>query len=190
MGEIINQNILPNAGWSGPETFGDAPKRVTFPITGTGSDVEQIIGRVDDLALQYGKSEYVFAFARYLIRDITANNFVREHYNRVANFVLEKVVYVADPRGAEYVRSPVQMLTDYRNRGYTQGDCDDTVLLTNSLANALGFDTRVVAVTLKGSDYPNHVVSQVMIQGLWRWFDGCNKGDPTRAWTGAMLFSK
>lgn len=176
--------------WGGPESCQDAPQRVVFPLNGFGDPVIQIVQRVDDFALQYGKSGCIFAFARCLIKDITTNNYRREHFNRVAMFVLEKTVYVPDPRGAEYVRSPIKMIADIKEQGYAQGDCDDCVLLANSLFNALGFDTRVVAVTLPGSDYTNHVLSQIKYNGAWIWFDPCNKADPRKVWTGNMIFSK
>ena len=186
----VSPSTISSAKWRGPETCADSPQRVSFPISDYGDPIVQIVNRVDDLALRYGNSPCVLTFARSLIRDIQTNNYRREHFNRIANIVLEKTVYVADPRGVEYVRSPVRMIMDINKQGYAQGDCDDCVLLANSLYNALGFDTRVVAVTLKGSDYPNHVLSQIKFAGAWVWFDPCNKSNPRQVWSGNMIFSK
>ncbi len=177
-----------NSDWK-PEVCSDTPKQVVFQLDSASSDAAQIIARIQQFATAYGKSPCIFAFARCLIRDITVNNARRAYFSRVAAFVLDKCVYVPDPRGAEFVRSPVQMIQEFQKNGCAKGDCDDMVLLANSLFSALGFETRVLAVALPGAATHNHVLSQVKIAGVWNWFDPCNKDNPSKVWTGDILYS-
>jgi len=165
-----------------PEKCSDAPRSITFALNNSTSDAEQIITFLAHFARQYGKSPTIMTVAGKMIRNIRANNFVEEQYSRVASFVLDRVTYVADPRGAEYVRSPVKLIREYCERGFAQGDCDDMALLTASLMTALGFKVRIVAVKINNSDYYNHVLNQVMVRGQWKWFDGCNKNYPNKPW--------
>jgi len=165
-----------------PEKCSDAPRSITFALNNSTSDAEQIIAFLAHFARQYGKSPTIMTVAAKMIRNIRANNFVEEQYSRVASFVLDRVTYVADPRGAEYVRSPVKLIREYCERGFAQGDCDDMALLTASLMTALGFKVRIVAVKINNSDYYNHVLNQVMVRGQWKWFDGCNKNYPNKPW--------
>lgn len=177
-------DVLPAAdgrAWS-PETCGVPARSITFSLTNTKSDAEQIIEYLSAFALRYGRSPCIVRFGRCLIGDVVENNAVEAHFSAVANFVLDHVSYVADPRGAEYVRSPVRMIGDYCRAGYAQGDCDDMTLLAASLLNSLGFRVRVVAVKLNGSAHYNHVLTQVFVRDGWKWFDGCNKDDPSKAW--------
>lgn len=181
-GEAMPTEYANLADWS-PERSEDAPRSITFALNNSTSDAEQIITFLAYFGGKYGKSEAITTFAEKLIRNIRQNNFVEEQYSRVASFVLDRVTYVADPRGAEYVRSPVKLLRQFCQRGFAQGDCDDMALLTASLMTALGFKARIVAVKINGSDYYNHVLNQVMVRGQWKWFDGCNKDNPTKQWT-------
>jgi len=185
-GEAMPTEYANLADWS-PERSEDAPRSITFALNNSTSDAEQIISFLAYFAGKYGKSPAIMEFAGKLIRNIRQNNFVEEQYSRVASFVLDRVTYVADPRGAEYVRSPVTLLRQFCQRGFAQGDCDDMTLLTASLLTALGFKVRIVAVKINGSDYYNHVLNQVMVRGQWKWFDACNKDNPTKQWTDFIL---
>lgn len=170
-----------------PETCKDAPASISFRLNSASPDAEQIIEHLATFALAYGKNPCIVAFARRLVADITTNNAVEAQYSRVASFVLDNGVYQADPRGAEYVRSPIQMLREYCRAGYTRGDCDDLTLLAASLLNAVGVAVQIVAVKLPGSEVYNHVLLRANIRGEWRWFDPCNKDTPTKEWTGYIL---
>jgi hypothetical protein len=175
------------ADWK-PEVCKTPRRAITFPLNYARSDAEQIIEYLGRFALEYGHSPCVFKFARCLIRNISDNNAQAMHFNMVGNFVLTNVTYVSDPRGAEYVRSPLALIKEYAANGFAQGDCDDMVLLTNSLCNALGMRTRVMAVKSDGSASFNHVLSMIEVGGIWKWFDGCNKLNPTKAWDSAIMY--
>lgn len=170
-----------------PEGCRDTPKRISFELTSDRPDAEQIVQALAKLAMLYGKGKCVTDFAKCLIEDVTVNNDLDELFSRVATFMLEKVTYVPDPQGAEYVRSPVQMLRQYEINGAAQGDCDDHVLLANSLFNALGFQTRVVALKVFNQALFDHVICQVKLRGNWYDFDPCNKATPYYPYTGERI---
>jgi hypothetical protein len=175
------------ARWT-PETCAAPARSITLPLNYSRSDAEQIIEYLGRFALAYGKSPCVFAFARSIVRGVRENNAQEEQFQLIGNFVLDCITYVADPRGAEYVRSPVTLIREFCVRGFAQGDCDDMVLFTNSLCNALGMRTRVMAVKINNSPTFNHVLSMIEVNGNWRWFDGCNKDNPGKAWTEALMY--
>jgi transglutaminase-like putative cysteine protease len=164
------------------ETCRDTPKSMVFLLENSGTDAEQIIQHLAVFALKYGKNPCVISFARRLVQGITESNAVELQYSAVASFILDCFTYQADPRGAEYVRSPVRMIAEYCKYGYSRGDCDDITLLGASLFNALGIPVRILAVKLDGSDLYNHVLLQANVRGRWVWFDGCNKDNPKKVW--------
>lgn len=170
-----------------PEGCRDTPKRISLELTNDRPDAEQIVQALARLSLAYGKSECITDFAKCLIADVTQNNDVDELFSRVAAWVVRNVIYVPDPQGAEYVRSPVQLLRQWEANGSAQGDCDDHVLLANSLFNALGFKTRAVAVHAFNPDLFDHVICQVQLRGQWYDFDPCNKSDPWHAYPGDRI---
>jgi hypothetical protein len=172
-----------------PEGCRDAPRRISLELTADRPDAEQIVQALARLALAYGKSECVVNFAKCMIEDITANNDTQGMFSRITKFLVEQVIYVADPLGAEYVRSPVQLLRQWEDQGSAQGDCDDHVLLANSLFNALGFKTRVVALKVFNDAVFDHVICSVLLQGTWYDFDPCNKSDPFHAYPGDRVMA-
>ena len=94
----------------------------------------------------------------------------------LTTFVKTKVMYVPDPRGFEYVTAPDVMLAEILQRGRTFGDCDDHVLLLNTLLWTLGFDTHFVAVKLPpAGKLFDHVITGVEIEGSWKLIDPCCK---------------
>lgn len=165
----------------------DPKQWIRYPLDGTQSDAEQIVTILARLAVAYGKNPCVISFARCLVKDLTINNDWRGQFDAVSAFLLDRVVYQADPRGLEYVRSPVQMLVEFEVQGHCRGDCDDMVLLFNSLLNALGFRTRVEAVMINSDTVFDHVISSVNLGGTWAEFDGCNKNAPWTVYAGGRV---
>lgn len=156
----------------------DTPRQLSIPLDTAEPDAIQIIRHLQKLSLIYGRNPCVIAFARCLVEDIATNNDTARNLSRVADFMAADVVYLADPRGIEFVRSPVQLLADYERNGFAKGDCDDMTLLGNSLFLALGFPVRTVAVKIHGSELFNHVFTSVHAGGRWMDFDACRKEDP------------
>lgn len=161
------------------EACREAAQTFRLPLETGEPDAVQIIRYLQKLAVIYGRNKCTIDFARCLVADIADQNAKLQHFQRVTSFVLDKFVYLADPRGIEYVRSPVQLLLEFERTGKMRGDCDDVTLLTNSLLNALGFTTRTLSVKINGSTTFNHVLCLVQRGEDWVPFDACNRADPT-----------
>ena len=98
--------------------------------------------------------------------------------NRLIDFVRKNLTYVRDPIGAEYIVSPVRLLQNFLATGYMAGDCDDHVLLLNSLLGAAGIPTKAVGVKFGQTDRWNHVVSGIQLKGQLWLVDPCSKRLP------------
>lgn len=170
----------------------DAPQQLRFELHDTESDGTQIVRLLAQLSKAYAKNECIIYFARCLVGGNKLDDDRTGQFRTIASWCLKFIVYQADPRGIEFVRSPVQMLKEWYKNGVTMGDCDDHTLLLNSLLGALGIATQVQAVALPGSPDPNvmnHVLSRVDYGKGWRDFDACNKSDPFFMHTGAKIIA-
>lgn len=91
---------------------------------------------------------------------------------KLADFVRANVRYVEDPAGFELVTAPDVMLADILEKGFATGDCDDHVLLLNTLLGSVGVVTEFAAVRLSPSDPEyNHVISLAQVRGRWQQID-------------------
>lgn len=108
------------------------------------------------------------------------NNDIDGQIQRVFDFVKENMIYVRDPINSEYVISPVRHLRSIAQHGQTHGDCDDHVLLMNSMLGSVGIQTKFVGVKLRSNVF-NHVISSVLTKsGEWVDLDPCAKQLPQR----------
>lgn len=96
--------------------------------------------------------------------------------NRLAAFVRQAVVYVADPIDAEFIQTPDVMLLEINQRGRTAGDCDDHCLLFAALAQSVGIRCEIAGAILGESPIVNHVVVLAYLGGGPLTFDLCAKG--------------
>lgn len=89
---------------------------------------------------------------------------------------MAKVIYVPDPHGFELVTAPDVLLMEILTRGRAYGDCDDHVLLLNTMLASVGFQTFFVAVKQDPSrDEFNHVITGVSLGGRMIEIDPCDK---------------
>jgi hypothetical protein len=190
---IYAQNPYRVADWSwqweqnnDPET---TPQQVNFQITDATPDSVQIVTAIYNFSIQYASNSYVRGIAEMLLPAGIQPNDTLGQYNAVATFILTHMVYVADPVGVEYMKSPVQHLKEICATGSTVGDCDDHVLLFNTLLNALGFTTYVVGVQADPTQPGvfTHVISGVKLNGSFYYFDACNKSNPYEIPAGQLL---
>lgn len=63
----------------------------------------------------------------------------------IGDFIKEKVRYVRDPDGIEYLQDPVDLVKQITS-GFAQGDCDDMSLLTATLLLSIGHQPSFRAV--------------------------------------------
>jgi transglutaminase-like putative cysteine protease len=92
---------------------------------------------------------------------------------------MQKMVYLADPDGGEFIQTPLVLLNTIRQKGFAYGDCDDHVVLLGAMLTSVGIPARAVAVKLHGSDHYNHVVVEYPLNGTTVLIDPCAKTVPT-----------
>ena len=116
------------------------------------------------------------------------NNDLTGQVNRLAQWVKDNVTYVRDPADAEYLVMPLRMISDWNTSGVMIGDCDDHVMLLNSLLESVGFTTKPVGVKFGGSAEFNHVVSGVLrANGQWELIDPCAKSGPQPVYNETLM---
>jgi hypothetical protein len=107
------------------------------------------------------------------------NNDTDGMLRNIFEFVRFRMTYVPDPDGFEFVTAPDVLLAGILQNGTAYGDCDDHVLLFNTMIMTIGFTTKFAAVKLSpGDPYFNHVISSVLIDGVWKDYDPCAKFKP------------
>jgi len=105
-----------------------------------------------------------------------SNNDILGQVNRAVSFVRQNVTYIRDPVDSEYVISPVRMLDSFTATGYMAGDCDDHVMLLNTMLGSVGIQTKFVGVKFGNASEYNHVISGIFVGGQMYLVDPCAKG--------------
>jgi transglutaminase-like putative cysteine protease len=88
---------------------------------------------------------------------------------------MQKMVYLADPDGGEFIQTPLVLLNTIGQKGFAYGDCDDHVVLLGAMLTSVGIPARAVAVKLHGADHYNHVVVEYPLNGGTVLIDPCAK---------------
>ncbi len=159
--------------------YGSASQAEVFQLPlAEGLDAPQILGYLNALSIQFGKSPYIRQFTvNELLRGASVgDNEQGRQVEVVLNFVRRCLTYVRDPVESEYVISPVELIAQIRAGQKAYGDCEDAVLLLNSMLCSMGFPTRFVATQINGADWWNHVISSVFVGGRWVDLDPIAKG--------------
>lgn len=153
-----------------------------FILSSGAPDSVTILQHLDKFRRIY-QTHGVVRLATVKLLDGLTNNDIDGQIERVFEFVKERMTYVRDPGRVEYVISPVRHLISVSRHGVTHGDCDDHVLLFNSMVGSIGVETRFVGVKLR-SDRFNHVISSVLTKsGEWVDLDPCAKSSPQREYS-------
>ncbi len=144
---------------------------------GAGEDAPQILAYLHDLAVKFAQSSYVREFTVQVMADAgVTDNDLSAQILAVLNFVRRNVTYVRDPVESEYVISPINLIEKIKAGQRAYSDCEDHVLLLNSMLSSIGFPTRFVAAQINGADWWNHVISSVYVDGQWWDLDPIAKG--------------
>lgn len=149
-----------------------------LPISDDYPDAFSIVRHLQTLSVEFGRNPDVRMYAALILPLGIGDNDARAHIRVMTEFVKQSVKYVADPEGTEFVISPLVMLKDIWSNGSTIGDCDDHVLLFNSLLRSLGIETKVIGVKLHGGDRFDHVIAAALCDGEWIDVDLCAKDVP------------
>lgn len=146
-----------------------------LPLADGRADAPQIIAYLKQLSIYYGRQPFIREFTVSLFPAYMANNDLDLMLKTITSFVRDRLVYVPDPEGTEYFISPIVLIQRIQQIGRAAGDCDDHVLLLNSMAVSVGFDVRVAGVHLNDPVLWDHVISQVFIHNRWLDIDACLK---------------
>jgi len=154
---------------------GQPPRVVQFKLDNRQSDQVQILRIMEHITAQYAQEPLVREFTVSLLRGLPNNDLVGQT-RRLIQFVRDKVTYVRDPDGAEYIVSPTRLLQGFIDFGYMAGDCDDHVVLLNTMLLSIGIPARPVGVKFGGADDFNHVISSISLKNETVLVDPCAKG--------------
>lgn len=161
-----------------PVRVGEANGVIRYRLGYGASDAEQILHTVSQLMFEYGTDPEIRRFTTSLFNGCGHDDRSCQ-FNAVVDFMTDKVRYVRDPLGIEYVRSPTALLREYREFGMANGDCDDQVLFAGSMLFSIGFETRPIGLNLFTQDYYDHVALQVMKDsGEYITYDPCRPSNP------------
>jgi transglutaminase-like putative cysteine protease len=213
--ELNFQRTMPaNANLRGPailSSYPDNPQPVTVatvnrlqavlarPVNGTNGDVlqlplndgddsPQILAYLRALVENFCRVPAVREFAVSILRaDQVGDNKLAAQVRSILYYVSHQMVYVRDPAGGEYVISPLWIIEQWKAGQRVYGDCDDHVLVLNSLLQSIGFETRVVGVKINETTYFDHVISQVLIDNDWQDLDPCNKANVATSYTERLI---
>lgn len=148
---------------------------IRLPLADNRADAPQIIAYLKELSIAFGRDPFVREFTVSLFPSTMRDNDLEGMLRIIAAFVRDRMLYVPDPQGTEYVISPVILLQRISANGRAAGDCDDHVLLFNSMMTSVGFPVRVAGVHLNEPVLWDHVISQVWINNQWLDVDLCLK---------------
>lgn len=148
---------------------------VPIPIDQSRPHVMTIVAGLQLVVDTWGRTPLVRERTLHVLSS-RANNDVSRHARAVEMFVREKVKYLADPDGGEYIQSPAVMLRQIDRAGHAYGDCDDHVVLLGAMLTSIGIPVRVAAVKLGRTELFNHVVLEWRRGDRWMLADPCAKG--------------
>lgn len=121
------------------------------------------------------KHPFVRRWAQEILGGVLVND-KRAEANAVFAFVRDNVRYTRDPKGYEYLQTPLALLEDVgiykKGEGERPiGDCDDMVTLGLSLLKSIGFETAMKVTSYRPDKKFSHVYGLVNIEGDWTPFD-------------------
>ena len=147
---------------------------IQFQLNHQLPDSQQILKFIESATANYALTPDIREFAVSPVRGLPNNDQLGQA-NILLSWVRKNLTYIRDPIGAEYIVSPVRLLAQWKDSGYMAGDCDDHVLLLNSLLGAVGIPTKAVGVKFGVTDRFNHVISGVQLRGKLWLVDPCSK---------------
>ena len=145
-----------------------------IPLDPKAPDAWTIISAIQFVIEQFGRDPRIRAATLPLLTS-RINNDIKSHANTVAQFVMSKMVYLADPDGGEFIQTPLVLLNAIGKNGVAYGDCDDHVVLLGAMLTSIGIPARAVAVKLHGAEHYNHVVIEYLHNGEPVLIDPCAK---------------
>lgn len=159
---------------------------IQVPLGDLAGDAHQILAFLEGVKQLYIRAPEVREFTVSLLRGLQNNDQIGQ-VNRIINFVRSNVTYIRDPIDSEYVVTPVQMIKQWQTKHFIGGDCDDHVLLLNTMLGSVGFYTKFVGVKFGQTDVYNHVISGVEFDNQLFLVDPCSKSARQPTYTDTLI---
>lgn len=172
---LLNPESIPFGDVHARLFRGQPGELIRLPLADDRVDALQIISYLKQLSVYFGREPAIREFTVSLFPAHQADNDLDGMLRIIGSFVRDRMMYVPDPAGTEYVISPLVLLRRIAETGRAAGDCDDHVLLFNAMALSVGFDVRVAGVHLNSRERWDHVISQVWLNNRWHDIDLCLK---------------
>jgi len=143
--------------------------RVNVPAT--------TISRMRDIIKESGHSNYVREWAKHIIEDVPDRDEVGE-VQAIFDFLQLHSRYTKDPKGMEYVQTPLFVLSQIGLGQIASLDCDDYTVTSLSLLRSIGYPVKIRATGYSNNKNFSHVYGLVKIKGSWKVFDAVRKDEP------------
>jgi len=167
-----------SAAQPGAVPLGTDGSVVGYVLAPDRADAESIVNHLQGFVDVFGRTPQVRAAAEAVLRS-TRDNDLAAHARALLAWVKERVKYLPDPDGAEWIVSPLVQLDRIAAEGFSYGDCDDHVLLLGALLQSIGIPATVHAVKIRPSDpWFNHVILSARLPSGDVDMDPCAKGLP------------
>lgn len=145
-------------------TRGFSEDRIKTAVFGTKqlTSFKKEISNLDDTLRLMNKLKEIYKpnfIVRYVAMSVIGT--IKEKDKRaeaIWAYVHEKVRFIDDPVGQEYLQAPVLTLILER------GDCDDQALVSAVLCESIGIPTRFVVIAFNGAKNFNHIFCEVMLK--------------------------
>lgn len=119
------------------------------------------LGVMAALVRQYRKSLPIRTLALEIVADVPGHKNFSGEAAAIGHWVRDHIRYVRDINDVETIQTPLKTID------LGQGDCDDQSTLTASLLEAVGFQTRFLAIKTSAFGPFVHVVAQAKIGREW-----------------------
>lgn len=130
----------------------------TVTLSGTSDEiVQQTMEKMRELAIRDSKSPMIQQIADK-IRCCCSYKMAKKAFE----IVVEKVKYVADPEGMEFVRAPIHCLEQGK------GDCDDMSCLFASIMHSLDIPVMFKAIAWRRHEF-THVYCLIYCDKIDKW---------------------
>ena len=119
-----------------------------------------VLNIMRDLILRGSKHLVVRRWAEQIVAGLTCDY---DKAHAVWEFVTDNSDYQRDPRGFEYIKTPLLILEEIAQGQRAQLDCDDMTVLSLALLASVGFHVTLRAASYRKDERLTHVYGLVFI---------------------------
>lgn len=130
----------------------------------------QTVDKMKKVILASLGDQLVRMTAERLITNVDPNDKEMEA-SVIYQFVRDRVHYVRDPRGLEYIQTPNYLLKAIEKNGKAFGDCDDKTVLGLALLKNIGYDVAIRVAGYREPKVYTHVYGLIKLYNQWIPFD-------------------